>query len=41
MSRFNHIWRVVRISLERIQDLLKEEKDVSGTLHERVERLEN
>ena len=27
--------------LERIQDLLKEEVDVSGTLHERVERLEN
>ena len=27
--------------LERIQDMLKEETDVSGTLHERVERLEN
>ena len=27
--------------LERIQELLKEEVDVSGTLHERVERLEN
>ena len=27
--------------LERIQDMLKEETDVSDTLHERVERLEN
>ena len=27
--------------LERIQDLLNEEADVSGMLHERVERLEN